>query len=102
MKFATARPLPRFTNIYPNKNERRAARGFKARGRQNIKGFALRQTLLSLVATAVAAATVAAAAEKAGQRAVLPHTINKSNKYGGTATRKNTLETVTAAACRKQ
>ncbi len=58
---------------------------------------------LNLVATATAATTVAAAAEKVGQRAVLPHTVQKSNKYGSAATRKYAFKTVTAtAACRKQ
>ena len=55
-----------------------------------------------LVATAAATA-VATAAEKAGQRAVLPHTVYDCTKYGGAATGKYAFETVTAAAtCRKQ
>jgi len=59
------------------------------------------QTLfLQSVTAASAVATVAA--QQARKRAVFPHTVNKSDKYGGAAAGENSVDTVPAATCRKQ
>lgn len=65
------------------------------------KAFAEQKLCVNLVATAAAAAVVAAA-EQAVKRAVFPHTVNQSDEYGGTAAGKNAFKSVAAASGRNK
>lgn len=56
----------------------------------------------SLYVSAVAATAVIASVKQVGECAVPPHAVNKCDKDGRTASRKNALNAVTAGACRKK
>lgn len=65
------------------------------------KDFAVQKICVNyLVATATAATAVVTAAEQTVQRAVLPHTVQKSNEYGSAAAGKNAFKSVAAATGR--